>query len=498
MPVSNKRSEYRRRLKQRHDKKLQSGCTNMNIICLVFFIATLLFYIHNPPSYDLSVDDRDLQHIDDSRKKWADEGIPLSNINEIYNNDIPNTTNNSNSKLYTSSIDTVIGYLNKLANMSPTEAWNYFGMEDKTYGNDPFSLKELESGICPTTQIDWLPPRPYNSNEIATKYKQMMQMHRKGGRRRSQAEQYNVEDEVVIWYEHLSKAGGTTFCGLVNSNMLHWQIPRYHCMPKRDDRVDGRVGTWTNEYLVEYLRDERYNVVANEWDSFSIDKLQLSRRQLDGSIPKVNLEPIGPSLLFLTTLRDPCDRLLSAYTFFAVTTTEGKREAKNQSPPTFRKWIASNIGRAGEYVVGDLDSRKGLGANTARANHIVWRFSGGALTNEVPLKQSEWKAPFETAIRVLSQQDLVLPMDLMTQDNLGKRALQELLGWHKFEVGGRMRRKNNAENGHVVPMGGIKNSDARNHFSKEEFQQLWEENWLDNILYLWCRAVFLARLHCNI
>jgi len=156
--------------------------------------------------------------------------------------------------------------------------------------------------------------------------------------------------------------------------------------------------------------------------------------------------------------------------------------------------------RAASYVVGDLDSRKGLRSNTARSNHIVWRFSGGALTNKVPLKQSDLKQPFETAIRVLSQHDLILPMDVMTQDDLGKRALQELLGWNKFEVGGRMRRKNteDAKNGHVVTMGGIKNSDARNHFSKEEFQQLWEENWLDNILYLWCRAVFLARLHCNI
>ena len=276
MSISNKRPAYRRRLQKRQEK--YNRIANLNrctIIFTVIFIATLLCYIHNPPSYDLSVDDRDLQHIDDSRKKWADEGIPLSNTNEIQK------LNTSNNKLYTSSIDTVIRYLNKLADMSPTKAWQHFGMEDNTYGNNPFSLKELENGICPTTQIDWLPPRPYNSNEIATKYKQIMQMHRKGGRRRSQAEQYNVEDEVIIWYEHLSKAGGTTFCGLVNSNMLHWQVPRYHCMPKRDDRVDGRVGTWTNEYLVEYLREERYNIVASEWDSFRKVRVSLLYCEFD-------------------------------------------------------------------------------------------------------------------------------------------------------------------------------------------------------------------------
>ena len=32
------------------------------------------------------------------------------------------------------------------------------------------------------------------------------------------------EKEVVIWYEHISKAGGTTFCGLADSNS------KYHIM----------------------------------------------------------------------------------------------------------------------------------------------------------------------------------------------------------------------------------------------------------------------------
>ena len=262
-------------------------------------------------------------------------------------------------------------------------------------------------------------------------------------------------------------------------------------MPRKDDRPDGRVGTWTNEYLLEHVSTQRHSIVSNEWDPFDIKKLQLSGRQLDGTPVKKSRG--GPNLLFLTTLRDPCDRLLSAYTFFALTTTEARRENNNREAPSFREWVENNMERAGKYKSG---SRTAFRSNTARLNHIVWRFSGGSLTNLLPLNEDDWKAPFETAIRSLSQHDLILPMDVMTRDDLGKTALQQILGWDKFEVKGRGQH-GDKKGGHVVTTGGIKNSNAREHFSSDDFQKLWEENWLDNILYHWCRAVFLARLHCK-
>ena len=94
------------------------------------------------------------------------------------------------------------------------------------------------------------------------------------------------------------------------------------------------------------------------------------------------------------------------------------------------------------------------------------------------------------------QHDLVLPMDVMSKDGLGKEALHDLLGWTNFRIEGRQTGKGDREGGHVVTAGGIKNSNARDYFETEEFRELWKANWLDHILYLWCRAVFLARLHC--
>lgn len=247
--------------------------------------------------------------------------------------------------------------------------------------------------------------------------------------------------------------------------------------------MDGRVGSWTNMELIKHLKENRHAIVSNEWEPFSLDKLEMSKRRLNGK-PTAKSAHKGPFLLFLTVLRDPSDRLLSAYTFFGL---------QGSNPPTFKQWIENNQARTARYKVG---SRAAFRSNTARYNHIVWRFSGGELPRDVLPPKGQWKRPFETAVRALSLHDLVLPMEVMTRDDLGKVAMQELLGWDRFDAKGRFL-GGDKETGHVVTQGEVRNSKAREHFSREEYRRLWMDNWLDNVLYHWCRAVFLARLHCK-
>ena len=224
--------------------------------------------------------------------------------------------------------------------------------------------------------------------------------------------------------------------------------------------------------------------------------MKLSGRTIDESKPsrKFNDGPLW--LLFLTTLRDPQDRLLSAYTFFAKDRPAGSASEKDGKAATYTRWINNNRHRLHTYKVG---TRVAFRSNIARKNHIVWRFSGGVLPIQKN-REKQWKTAFETAVRSLAQQDLILPMDLMTAEE-GKRSLEMLLGWKSFEArtNGRKKNKNkgDTQNGHIVTMGGIKNSNARFYFSAAEYRVQWEENWLDNLLYLWCRAVFLLRLHCS-
>lgn len=220
----------------------------------------------------------------------------------------------------------------------------------------------------------------------------------------------------------------------------------------------------------------------------------MSRRQLDGTPLPVNYSTADPQLLFVTTLREPSDRLLSAYLFFAITVRINKTRGAEFIAPSFHQWRENLLKmiNSTKYRVGSSEGH----SNMVRSNHIVWRFSGGLSASMGPPKEDdEWKSSFEIAVRVLSQFDLILPIDLMTKDSLGKLALQQLLGWNRFEA----HQKSNGEKEsiHVVTVGQPKNSNARDYFSKNEFQNLWDENWLDNILYYWCRAVFLARLHCK-
>ena len=192
------------------------------------------------------------------RKEWAQQGLPILPQKGIYQPPLLSP--------HTSSIDTVLQYLTQLAEQPPSQLWNMFGMDQQSdndntdtnnyYGEDPFSLKQLEHGKCPiiplssssstTFTIPWLPSKPYNSEEIAAKYKRNMEAllfqhqqqnneqsggnsgglgesirknkQKRGMKRVEPMETYNVEKEVAIWYEHLSKAGGSTFCGLANAN----------------------------------------------------------------------------------------------------------------------------------------------------------------------------------------------------------------------------------------------------------------------------------------
>lgn len=385
--------------------------------------------------------------------------------------------------------DTIIKYLTKLAELPPAQLWNVLGMDDDEmqYGDDPFSLRQLDNGTCPwetETSVPWLPQRPFNSETIAEIYRK---------NRKSVKEEDNKEEtEVAIWYEHLSKAGGTTFCALAESNMMRWQVPRYHCMPRKGKLLDGRVGSWSNEELAEHILVEGHAIVSNEWDPFSFEKLEMSGRQLDGTSTQTNL-PSGPKLLFLTTLRDPSDRLLSAYIFFAITVKTANKDDDEFEAQSFNEWRKIMLRGIQNYQIGS--TAKGFRTNMARSNHIVWRFSGGSLPHAYPVGENEWKPSFLKSIQSLSQFDLILPMDVMTKE-WGKSAMHELLGWEEIQVKG--GRKNvGDEKSSVVTVGQRQNSNARDYFPKDDYQDLWEENWLDNILYLWCRAVFLARLHCK-
>jgi hypothetical protein len=417
-----------------------------------------------------------------------------------------------------------------------------------SYGENPFSLSILESGKCPWTAassktVDWLPPRPLHSAELSAVFQSNMQsiktepsLRKQSSENAAQAVTRHIQStvssfnkrhsiprtsnnvgnnqlittdtRVVIWYEHISKSGGTTFCALARSNMPYGSVPP-QCRPSKGDSIDGRVGSWPNDELVEFILGSPYGILSNEWDPFDAEKLKLSERDVFGNSTSNNLS--SPSLLFVTTLRDPADRLLSSFTFFSKFSNE-----QQSNTTKFGVWMKRNYGRVHEFKVG---GKSAFQSNIARNNYMVWRFSGCDMPHynhdddsefffaqskifpSSAINKSAWKNHFETAIRALSCHDLVIPIDVLTQES-GKQSLRQLLGWTRFAVEGKGS-VGKKESGHVVSIAGVgRNSNAREYLlareTVNEFRALWERNWLDYILFYWARAVFFARLYCNI
>ena len=217
----NNRPSRRRHRRHQHGDGMNEQSKQLLIILVS--IITLYFVLHEYSRYRASrffqLNDEDDNYVADryitqqtrrkewARKEWAEEGLPIKQNTE--------QSGPSAARIHPAKIDTVIRYLTKLAHVPPTKLWStIFGIQNDNYGQDPFSLQELESGKCPwsdkttTTTVDWLPPRPYNSNELAVAYRDMMQNMKNPMTIRNRHKRNDIVENIVIWYEHLSKAGG--------------------------------------------------------------------------------------------------------------------------------------------------------------------------------------------------------------------------------------------------------------------------------------------------
>uniref|UniRef100_A0A7S2GX97 Sulfotransferase domain-containing protein n=1 Tax=Helicotheca tamesis TaxID=374047 RepID=A0A7S2GX97_9STRA len=384
------------------------------------------------------------------------------------------------------SLDDVASFLLKLVRMSSNDLRHIYEDEDRqddSKAKDPFQLEALERGECPhvDSTIDWLPPKIPSDASTLFKIQQ------------SSTDKDSSNRKVGVWFEHLSKAGGTSMCNLANANMPKKDVPQYYCMPSEPDMVDARVGQWTNRKLQNYIRDKKKYFVSNEWEPFPLDKFNM-RPSVDGG----NHDDSDPWLIFVTTLRHPLNRLVSAYKFWGIlhNTAENK--------PTLAEFLQRRENRARNDMNDPQGLGKHLGANddflamVGRPNFAMWKFSGGTM----PLPKSiggavpwgdiedEWVNSFLVAVKTLCQYDLVIPMELLsttheTKDGSGVGPLYDILGWDSFE------------DSHVVNTGPILNSKAKeSDLSEQEYDELWDKNRMDMVIYYWTRAVYLTRIHC--
>lgn len=110
-----------------------------------------------------------------------------------------------------------------------------------------------------------------------------------------------------IFYQHLRKAGGTSFCELCKSNLPRRQVPPYYCMP--DQKGSLATPPWSDAvFLVKAMAAKDFKVAANEWDAY-YDK----HKNIPGAV-------------LATTFRHPIDRWYSQYRFEHLEHRDGSKK----------------------------------------------------------------------------------------------------------------------------------------------------------------------------
>ena len=179
-------------------------------------------------------------------------------------------------------------------------------------------------------------------------------------------------------------------------------------------------------------------------------------------------------------MRDPLDRLLSAYKFWGV--------LHNPAPskPTFETWLKRKRGEAAAHPLRTQPAN--FASQVGRPNFAMWKFSGadpaldpcggggGAAADACA------RAAFARALDTLERFHAVLPMEWYSYT---PEVLRTLLGWTQLDEV------------HVVPSGKVQATATQAEVDEQTYARLWEENRFDYLLYAWARRVFLERLNCG-
>lgn len=264
---------------------------------------------------------------------------------------------------------------------------------------------------------------------------------------------------AFVWFDHLSKAGGTSFCEFARRNLGVKRTPSYYCMPSDGAAIDGRVGRWPSDKLDAYLDRTRHQVVANEWDPFPAGPLDARFRDV---------------AVLATIVRDPLDRLVSTYKFWGILNNPAK--VKPDLVPWLERHDASARRTPLRNAGGDFLSQVG------RNNFAVWKFAAHASPrfDDCGGDRRCGRDALAAAIGALERFHVAAP----TNWQAAAGPLYAELGFARLDEV------------HIVNMGKVQHSSSRAALSPADFDDLAGKNALDLALWHWARRAFLERLHC--
>lgn len=295
-----------------------------------------------------------------------------------------------------------------------------------------------------------------------------------------------------IFYQHLRKAGGTSFCDLANKNIPRKEIPPYYCMP--DNKGSLSTPPWDNGvYTSKVMRTRGYRIAANEWDAFN------------------HLMFSWPGVLFATTFRHPVDRRwFSQYRFEELERRDGSKVPKEQGEMSSNELAlqcASCFNESSTFCLNTLNLRcmkkyyDNMKSWTMGSNYYVKTFNGK--------KDEKWhgnKGDFYWTYHKFRRLTITWEMFRESIDNLRNFNLVLILEW----IDSSSALLKDALDWEIPPIivlphemqalrygkAGQKDSlSAKIFLSTDEYKYLVQDNILDILFFYVTKRIYLERLH---
>ena len=281
----------------------------------------------------------------------------------------------------------------------------------------------------------------------------------------------NKEEGSFAFYQHLRKAGGTGFCDLANSNLPKRTVPSYYCMP--DNRGSLATAPWNSmSYTLDVIKEKKYRVIANEWDTFLAPFLNYS------------------NAIFATTIRHPIDRWYSQYRFEHLEHRDGsKQDAPRQS---FLDWykgcVRYTMGR--NYYVKTFLGEVDAVVDDMKKGDFYWTYHKfnrrEKLREQQGLPVVSWEE-FDRALNHFRQFHLILVMEWLGSSG---PYIEKLLDWKvppkqvlPHEVQAQRQDK--------------RSKASKDMISVEEYRYLREQNVFDILFFEIAKRIYLERTVCS-
>jgi len=332
-------------------------------------------------------------------------------------------------------------------------------------------------------------------------------------KKRYLAEEFWLQQQGVIYIQHSRKAGGTTLCMTLRSNMqglIHDETKQPDTNPKWET---CQIRSFCSDCNLQQVERTHNNIALQLFDSFETYPrllscvLTLAERnffEMEGTVspPDILTNPEWSHYVFVSTIRDPISRIKSSLRNDPKFNMKGEKRSKdfveNCTIPHQPSKADTINSCAQRHIFTDkiiLNNCDGSSIYHCYSNYYVRMYAGTVTTENPKVTHST----LEQAKRNFERYSCVVLNEAwdLTAECLPKRLGLQLRQRSLFNVNGRkdirLDRNTKTETVTTIVVPNVLNSTYLKTFSEIEFERLIRLNKLDIEFFEWAKQRILTQ-----